>query len=338
MDFQWSGAENCAVSVVEQAAYPDSALCRFLDARLPTRNVISEQWAQQARQASWSGIAGNVERRTLGLAAEVRIGLDLAAAPGYWELLSFLPPGRCEALLRGAGYSLTEDANMADTGTADPLLLEWSRGSNPITCGQDERAVLATCWQVAQMRDLADMLATHSAQRRRSFFVHFCDDVGRDASTASAPDVVIEALSHLWQGYLQHGRRHLIDLGERVVLSPQMAAGFGVADLIVGHCVVEIKAVLEPDKWFAQWLNQLLGYVLLDWFDTFRLNAVSVYLGWHATLITTSIGELLTASTPGPTPLLEGLRADFRQSIQSDLDFTHEAQLRRRYPPPVTLA
>jgi hypothetical protein len=326
------------VSVAAQAEYPDSALCRFLDARLPKRHVISEQWAQRARQASWAGVEGDVERRTLGLAAEIRIGLDLAATPGYWELLSFLPPSWCEVLLRGAGYSLTEDENMADTDTADPLLLEWSRGSHPITCGEDEQMVLAACWHAAQMQGLVDSLARGSAERRRSFFVHLCGDFGRDILRPGASDPAIEALSHLWRGYLQYGRRPLFDLGDRVLLSPQLADGFGVADLIAGRCIVEIKVVLEPDKRFGQWLNQLLGYVLLDWFDTFRLDAVSVYLGWQATLITTSLAEVLASSTSGQTPSLEGLRADFRQSIQPDLDFTHEAQLRRRYPPPMTLA
>jgi hypothetical protein len=324
------------VSVTSQAANPESALCRFLDARLPTRRVIAEQWAQQARQASWSGIAGDVDPRALGLAVEVRIGLDLASTPGYWDLLSFLPPGRCEALLRGAGYSPAE--HLADTGTVDPLLLEWSRSSSPITCGEDQRDVLVTCWQMAQNLGLVDSFEGHSAQLRRSIFVHVCEHMGRDAYASSAPDQVIQALSRFWRGYLLNGRRRLMDLGERVVLSPQLAAGFGIADLIVGHCCVEIKAVLEPAEWFGQWLNQLLGYALLDWFDMFRLDAVGVYLGWQACLITTSLAEVLRSSSRGPTPSLEGLRADFRQSIQPDLDFTHKAQLHRRYPPPVVRA
>jgi hypothetical protein len=55
-----------------QAADPASTLCRFLDARLPSRHLISEDWSQRAAHAPWSGIAVDVDRRKLGLAAEVR--------------------------------------------------------------------------------------------------------------------------------------------------------------------------------------------------------------------------------------------------------------------------
>jgi hypothetical protein len=81
-----------------------------------------------------------------------------------------------------------------------------------------------------------------------------------------------------------------------------------------------------------------MGYVLLDWFDTFRLDTVAVYLGWQAKLMTMSLTDLLTIASHGQTPLLEDLRADFRQAIQADLDLTAEVQLRKQYPPPLTPA
>jgi hypothetical protein len=70
---------------------------------------------------------------------------------------------------------------------------------------------------------------------------------------------------------------------------------------------VEVKTVLEPTQWFGRWLDQLLGYVLLD-------------------------------SHAGLPPRLQSLRADFRQEIQPDLDLMLEVQLRDRYPPPITPA
>ena len=82
--------------------------------------------------APWSAIAADADRRRIGLAAELRIGLDLAAEPGYLDLLSFLPPKELRTLLCGAGYSLADYDNLADTGTADPLLLGWVRSSHPI--------------------------------------------------------------------------------------------------------------------------------------------------------------------------------------------------------------
>jgi len=326
------------MSVAGQAVNPASVLCRFLDEVLPDRQLIAEEWCKQAAEAPWSGVAVDGDRRGLGLAAEMRIGLDLAVVPGYRDLLSFLPPGEYGALLHGAGYIPAEYEHLADTDTEDPLLLEWVRSWQPIALDDGQRAALATCCDVAQMHDLTDSLNGYSVQLRRSFFVHLRTDLGRDGHTSTTPDATVRALGHLWEGYLRHGRRQLAGLGERVVLAPKPAGGFGIADLIAGRSLVEIKTVLEPAGRFEQWLNQLLGYVLLDWFDTFRLDTVAVYLGWQAKLMAISLTDLLTITSHGQTPRLEDLRAAFRQAIQADLDLTAEVQLRKHYPPPLTPA
>jgi hypothetical protein len=54
------------------------------------------------------------------------------------------------------------------------------------------------------------------------------------------------------------------------------SAGFGLADLVAGRSLIEVKTVLEPAARFGQWLNQLLGYVLLDWFNALRLEAAGL--------------------------------------------------------------
>lgn len=108
------------MSIAGQAVDPSSVLCRFLDERLPEREQVAGEWAGQASQGVWPGIAVDGDRRGLGVAAELRIGLDLAATPGYQDLLSFLPPDECEILLRGAGY--TPAGHLAESGTTDPLL------------------------------------------------------------------------------------------------------------------------------------------------------------------------------------------------------------------------
>jgi hypothetical protein len=333
MDARRANSDNRDMSVANQADFPASTLCRFLDAALPDRGVITEEWDRQATNAPWSGVAVAGDRRGLGLAAEMRIGLDLAAVPGYRDLLSFLPPGEYEALLHGAGYSLAESELLADTGTVDPLLLEWTRSSRPIGLDDGQLAALAACCDAAQMHDLADPRNGYSVQLRRSVFAHRRTDLGREGEASTTADATVRALAHLWKGYLRHGRLQFGSLGERVILAPELAAGFGIADLVVGRTLVEIKTVLEPARRFGPWLNQLLGYVLLDWFNTFQIDHVAVYLGWQAKLMTTSIIELLAAASRGKTPLLASLRADFRQAIQGDLDLTAENQLRRQYPP-----
>lgn len=125
----------------------------FLDARLPQRDAVARAWARQAEAAPWSGIETDPDcRRQFGSAVEIRIGPDAALTPGYRDVLSFLPPEECRALLSAAGYSADGREDLADTGTTDPLLPDWRRVSHPIACGDDQQAVLTGCWDAAGMR------------------------------------------------------------------------------------------------------------------------------------------------------------------------------------------
>lgn len=73
--------------------------------------------------------------------------------------------------------------------------------------------------------------------------------------------------------------------------------------------------------------------MLLDWHDIFRLDAVAIYLGWHALLVHETLTGLLAASTRGRTPTVADLRADFRAEIQADVDNEFTVRMRNRYPP-----
>jgi hypothetical protein len=71
--------------------------------------------------------------------------------------------------------------------------------------------------------------------------------------------------------------------------APELTGRFGIADVMVGRCLVKIKTALEPEKGLEQWLNQLLGYVLLDWFDALYIDTIALYLGWQAKLMATPL-------------------------------------------------
>jgi hypothetical protein len=55
---------------------------RFLDSRLPQRTAVAEDWIRCAASALWAPfyLPEGESRQRLGLAAEMRIGLDLAGA------------------------------------------------------------------------------------------------------------------------------------------------------------------------------------------------------------------------------------------------------------------
>jgi hypothetical protein len=107
----------------EQARYPESILCRFLDRCLPQRALVVEEWARRAASGLWAGIylPDAESRQRIGVAAEIRIGLDLGESPACGELLSFLPAAEYSALLSAAGFSPDEN-KMAEGGTASALI------------------------------------------------------------------------------------------------------------------------------------------------------------------------------------------------------------------------
>jgi hypothetical protein len=340
-------ADNRVMPVAGQAQNPASVLCQFLDRCLPQRAAVAEDWARRTASAPWTGIwlPDAESRQRIGVAAEIRIGLDLGEVPAYWGLLSFLPPGECSALLGAAGFSSDENQNLAGTGTTDPLLREWRRARQPAEYDGVQRAALAACLDAAGMRNLEYSFSDRSAQARRYFLMLFRSDVTRARAEASGSaggepgqDTALDGLVHLWRGYLAHGRQQLAALGSRVILAPELGAGYGVADLVAGRCLVEVKTAFDPAESMGSWLNQVLAYALLDWTGALGIDTIAVYLGWQALLVSDPLARVLAAAAPGPTPSLESLRADFRTAMQDDIDESFAIRMRQRYPPFVTPA
>ncbi len=79
------------------------------------------------------------------------------------------------------------------------------------------------------------------------------------ASDAEPDTSVIDVLTQLWRGYLTLGREALRGLGERVLLEPDLVAGFARLDMVIGRSLVEVKCSAEPGPYLQQGLDQLLG-------------------------------------------------------------------------------
>jgi hypothetical protein len=252
VDAKWTLADNRVMSVADQARYPDSVLCRFLDSHLPQRSVVTEEWARRAAAAPYAAVylPDAESRQRIGLATEMRIGLDLGEAPAYFDLLSFLPPAEYNALLSAAGFS-ADESPVAATGTADPLLLDWRRVHHPVTSDDDQRAALAACLEAAGMRNVKSSFRGRPAQARRLSLVQFRSDIARWRSEhperGSGRDADFDGFAHLWEGYLAHGRRQLARAGTgRVILAPELGGGHAVADLGIGRCMIEVKTAFDP--------------------------------------------------------------------------------------------
>ncbi|MFI6901734.1 hypothetical protein ACIBKY_10770 [Nonomuraea sp. NPDC050394] len=316
------------MSLTNQIADPTSRLCTFLDTHLPERHLISQQWRHELHAAPSAGIAIDTWRSTVALAIELRIGLDLADKPGHRDLLSFLPADDYAALLRGAGFHPVTYDHLPDSHTTDPLLMDWTRLTNPAEGDDLQHAALDACLNAALMNDVDHALEGSSAARsRRAFFMQLHSQQRQD-------EPALNGLAHLWANYLRYGRRPLSQLGKRVVLAPVLAPGFAKADIVIGWTLVDIKTVLDPSTYMDRWLDQLLGYTLLDRLNAFYLEHVALYLSWQSLLLSAPIAAVLATATRGPTPELHALRKTFDEALRPDLDAAEARYLHKLYPAP----
>ena len=87
------------------------------------------------------------------------------------------------------------------------------------------------------------------------------------------------------------------------------------ADLILDGCLTDIKTTINP-KLKANWLYQLLGYVLLDYSDQHSIREVAIYLARQKKLVRWSLDGLIS-TLANDNIALSDLREHFRLVVQS---------------------
>lgn len=317
------------MGIQSQARYPGTPLSRFLDKYLPQRNEVVRERARQGNlpQSKPSPLTGG--RDDVGWAIELCIELDLAATPPRLFELSHLPVERCIELLTAAGFERRGPLHSAET--TDPVLQHWKRAHHQIVMDERQKSIFSTCLDLASFCQPMRRWGTHrTVEERRAFFDEIV--LSGEEYNAGHQTELLEALTHCWNAYLGQGRRALLGLGEKVVVAPELGHGYGVADLVIGHALVEIKLAIEPTTDdMATWLRQLLGYVLLDQHDIFRFDTVAVYCAWSGQLITYPLSEIFATSSPGRTPSLEHLRTEFHKALHDELEGYVAWKERQRY-------
>jgi hypothetical protein len=207
------------------------------------------------------------------------------------------------------------------------MLMHWTRDHEHQPSSQDMRQTLATCLDLVELQKFAHKRGdTITADERRSWFIAIVEQ-GRLSSNTE----MLNALLHAWTGYLEHGRQVLRALGERAIIAPELAGGFGIADLVVGSTLVEIKMSADVEKNIDQWLRQLLGYLLLDRHNALGIEALAVYAGGQGLLLTCPVAEVLQSASAGPTPQLATLRDEFAVELRRELDAFEARTQRKRY-------
>ena len=100
------------------------------------------------------------------------------------------------------------------------------------------------------------------------------------------------------------------------VLNPKFDGSMTVdgadADLIVNGPLIEIKST-TPCAIRGDWFWQLLGYVLLDYSDQYRINGVGIYMARQGRLFTWDIEDAIRGLCSGEPPAIEELRTQFKE-------------------------
>ena len=116
--------------------------------------------------------------------------------------------------------------------------------------------------------------------------------------------------------YDQH--HHL--LSRKRILNPTFTGSLDVggadADMVVDGCLIDIKASISPQI-RAEYLYQLVGYVLLDYDDRLHIDSVGIYMARQGLLFTWPVLDFLRQLSGDSTISLVSLRQEFRTLCKS---------------------
>ena len=136
----------------------------------------------------------------------------------------------------------------------------------------------------------------------------------RDMLSLAPSEWINDLRAQSWLFYDRLGDR----LSEPCTLNPTFvgsgAIGGADADLILGGCLIDFKATINPSI-SRQWLCQLLGYAFLDLVDEHSLTRVGVYLSRQGALMTWGLEELMAAIGAGIPAQLAEMRSRFAATL-----------------------
>lgn len=96
-----------------------------------------------------------------------------------------------------------------------------------------------------------------------------------------------------------------------------MDVGGADADLIIDGCLIDIKATVRPERLDRNWLYELLGYVLLDYRDKYRIDSVGIYFARQVRLVEWRLDRLVPMIARNPRVSLSRLRRSFRKALRA---------------------
>ncbi len=95
-----------------------------------------------------------------------------------------------------------------------------------------------------------------------------------------------------------------------------MDIGGADADMIVDGTLIDIKTTVKQEI-KPDWLRQILGYVLLDYSDSYRINSIGLYMSRQGILCQWDLQEAVQDLGPGKPQTIDALRDRFRELLGS---------------------
>jgi len=310
------GVPLAVLPLTGQLEYPRSPMSTFLARHLPRTERVVGSYQQRSRELP-PAVQPMDERRpdyaALGRTIDYRLRLALGRGPG-----GAVTTG---VQLLGSTYPLegapAPGVRMA-LHTAGIRLLARLHAhlEGAVRLGDQE---LTRLCHVAGFYEAVYRNGVFA--RRRSLLAHADTRTTLDQLTAAVPVYVLDDIAEQMELAEQPFAplRQLPD-DQRVcgpVFTGSSDLGGADADFIVGGLLIDCKATTRPHTINRSAVQQLAGYLLLDYDDTYAINQVGLYLSRQGALITWSVPDFLNAlGARVPLPQLRTLLRDHLRQAQ----------------------
>lgn len=310
------------MSLTDVVADSSSALAVFIDDRFPAISDLAHEIGTQVADCAVPAVRERgriVPWRTVGTAIDHRLRLaftpDAVPKPPGEQCLS---PESTNAISAGVYYALA----VSSGGDHHPLYAKIaSLGLELISRFQELTREIAPCDPTIRI-DLGGRiereLCTLCYAGAWYDGLHRTGDIEDErhqelryaASTSGDLDDMLTAISEIavtnMVNLVHHAElsditalRERVPGGRTCVSGPTFSGSRDVdgadADLVVDHLLLEIKTHANPAATARDTLRQLVGYLLLDYGDSYKLARAGVYYVRQARLIQWRIPDLLQA-------------------------------------------
>ncbi|MBB5939284.1 UvrD-helicase domain-containing protein [Streptomyces zagrosensis] len=283
-----------ALPLTKQLEYPRSPMSKFFSRHLPRTEQVLDSYLRQSRELPPS-VQPMDERRphysALGHTIDYRLRLGLGHGPGSAVAMGVRLLG-ASRVLEGAPSPEVRAALY----TAGTQLLARLQSHVEGELHLDEEELTRLC-HVAGFYEAVYRSGVFA--RRRNLLTLAQADTTLQNLVAAVPAYVLEDIAE--QVALAHEpfapfRR--LPAEQRVcgpVFTGSADLGGADADFIVGGLLIDCKATTRPHKLDRTAVQQLAGYLLLDYDDAYGIDRVGFYLSRQGALITWEVSEFLRA-------------------------------------------